>query len=142
RDWLKAIHEYFEADDGRDQNDAGRRAATWRCAQALQWATSSVEAGLGYLVRQAIRAGCDLPRPNLREALIALRPYRGGSAVESPLDMLGRIEKEIRRQLREADVEDIEEPGEDEEERAGWVPDPERLSALLQQGVALLEADP
>lgn len=142
RNWLQAIHEYFESDDGRDQSDAGQRAATWRCAQALQWATSSVEAGLGYLVRQAIRAGCDLSLPHLREALVALRPYRGGLADESPADVLARIAKEVRRQAREADIEDIEDGEDDDESVAGWVPDRQRLSALLQQGVALLVEDP
>jgi hypothetical protein len=38
-------------------SDVKRRAAGWRCAQALQWATSSPNAGLGYMVRQAVRAG-------------------------------------------------------------------------------------
>lgn len=142
RDWLKAIHEYFESDNSRDQNDAGRRAATWRCAQALQWATSSIEAGLGYLVRQAIRAECTLSLPHLCDALMALRPYRGGSAEESPAQTFARIAKEVRHQTREADIEDIEEAADDEEEAEGWVPDPKQLSALLQQGVALLAADP
>jgi hypothetical protein len=142
RTWLRAIHGYFESNDGRDQNDAGRRAATWRCAQALQWATSSIEAGLGYLVRQAVRAGCDLSLPHLREALMALRPYRGGTANESPAEVLARITKEVRRQTRDADVEDIEEAPDEDEEPEGWVPDPERLSVLLQQGVALLADDP
>lgn len=142
RQWLEAIHRYFEAEDSRDQNDAGRRAATWRCAQALQWATSSIEAGLGYLVRQAVRAGCDLSLPHLREAVVTLRPYRGGTVEEAPVELLARIAKEVRRQQRDADIEDMEEGSDDEEEVVGWVPDPERLSALLQQGVLLLTADP
>lgn len=143
RDWLRAIHEYFESDDGRDQADAGRRAATWRCAQALQWATSSIEAGLGYLVRQAVRAGCDLSLPNLTDALAALRPYRGGPPDELPGEVLARIAKEVRRQSYEADVDDIEETATEEDQEAeGWVPDLNRLSALLQQGVELLADNP
>ena len=65
----------------------GKRAAGWRCAQALQWAASSPPAGLGYLVRQAIRAGWALQTRNLSAALTALRPYRGG-AVDEAVDAL------------------------------------------------------
>lgn len=54
------IHDFYKPPrDAYRMGSAKRRAAGWRCAQALQWATSSPHAGLGYLVRQAIssRAG-------------------------------------------------------------------------------------
>src|SRR5262249_28786911 len=57
RDWLRHIHAFFHPGEFIDDANAGRRAAGWRCAQALQWAASSPQAGIGYLVRQAIRGG-------------------------------------------------------------------------------------
>ena len=51
----------------------------------MQWAASSPQAGLGYLVRQAIRAGWDLSNDTLAAAVAALRPYRSGPADE-PLE--------------------------------------------------------
>src|SRR5262249_39055228 len=74
--WLKHIHEFYVPPDAGRQ--AGRRAAGWRCAQALQWASSSINAGLGYLVRQAIRVQWSLDRAPLKRALGAIRPYRNG----------------------------------------------------------------
>jgi superfamily II DNA or RNA helicase len=141
RHWLENIHRYFEPDDEYTKTSPGRRAATWRCAQALQWATSSIEAGLGYLARQAIRAGWDLLLPSMREALMALRPYRGGDLEESPLELLRRMQKEIGQQVREDDIADLEE-FEEEEEAAHWKPVAKALSSLLDQGVKLLRADP
>ncbi|MEY4512603.1 MAG: hypothetical protein RLZZ450_4725 [Pseudomonadota bacterium] len=141
RHWLENIHRYFEPGEELAQSEAGRRAGTWRCAQALQWATSSVEAGLGYLVRQGIRAGWDLTLPLMREALDALRPYRGGAPNESPVDLIERMRKEVGRQIRDDDVSDIEELDEEDEVQR-WEPDAEKLSSLLAQGVSLLAADP
>jgi len=134
--WLSEIHGFFEP--GRAEKSgksAQRRAAGWRAGQALQWATSSVQAGLGYLVRQAIRAKCKPSSfPELEHALKAIRPYRLG-ALNEPIELLfARISKEVLQQVEDADVEDIE----DIEDDGKWRPDLERLSALLTEGVRLL----
>jgi superfamily II DNA or RNA helicase len=131
RHWLTGIHDFYATGDRAN----AQRAAGWRAGQALQWATSSPEAGVGYLVRQALRAKWDGTEPELREALAAIRPYRSGTPDESLDVLLGRIRKEIQRQQTVADVEDIEES---DEEGPGWRPDPRKLAALLQEGVALL----
>ncbi len=135
--WLTGIHEFFEPKrGGSDARAAGRRAAGWRAGQALQWAASSVQAGLGYLVRQAIRAGCGRGTlPGLDDALMAIRPYRQGRPDE-PIDALfARISKEVKRQIDDADVEDIEEL----DDETTWRPNLDRLSKLLREGVTLLE---
>ncbi len=132
--WLADIHELFEPGDGGKDRSAQRRAAGWRAGQALQWATSSVQAGLGYLVRQAIRAG-EKPAsmPALRDALTAMRPYRRGPGDE-PIDKLfARIAAEVKEQVEDADVEDIEELEED----GRWRPDRALLSTLLLDGVRI-----
>ena len=109
RSWLRAIHEFYSPYGVLDERDAGKRAAGWRCAQALQWAASSPQAGLGYLVRQAIRAGWTLQTRNLSAALTALRPYRGG-AIDEPVDaLLNRIRIDIGLQDESGELEDMEE---------------------------------
>jgi superfamily II DNA or RNA helicase len=137
RAWLGEIHEFFEPGSSDTKaKDARRRAAGWRAGQALQWATSSVQAGLGYLVRQAIRAHCKPESlPALATALGAIRPYRLGPADE-PIDKLFvRIVTEVDRQLLDADVEDIE----DLEDTGKWRPDLDHLSRLLEEGVRILK---
>ncbi|MGK3964051.1 helicase-related protein [Sorangium sp. So ce1667] len=140
RRWLADIHELFEpgsrATAGRS---AQRRAAGWRAGQALQWATSSVQAGLGYLVRHAIRADSKLASlPGLREAIAAMRPYRRG-APDEPIDKLfKRIADEVGQQIEHADVEDIEEMETEDDGR--WRPDFTLLSRLLRDGVAIHRA--
>ena len=114
---------------------ARRRATGWRCAQAMQWAASSPQAGLGYLTRQAIRANWKASDQTLREALAALRPYRLGSPDE-PVDALyQRIYAEIDRQDRDDDVDDIEDfiPGDPRDigSAAG-------LKSLISQGIDLV----
>ena len=133
--WIEHIREYFSTPNPAGLSAAKRRSSTWRRAQALQWAASSPQAGLGYLVRQAIRAGWTWQeRPALSEALLAVRPYRMGPPDE-PIDHLfERIRKEIDRQRQDADVEDIEEI-DDDQEAAG--PD---LESLLHDGVRLIRA--
>lgn len=134
--WLRQIHELFEAPEGF--GDPQGRAAGWRAGQALQWATSSVQAGLGYLVRQAIRAGWTLgSQPVLRTALEHLRPYRGGDLHERPEELLGRISKEVRRQSTDGDVGDIEEDENDEK----WRPDPVLLGRALEQAIEILRTE-
>ena len=143
RQWLEEIHRTFEmkrgdAEVNAEVGQARRRALDWRCGQALQWATSSIEAGLGFLVRQAIRAKWTLDVPALREAVGALRPYRRGAADEDIAQLYRRIEKEIGQQIRDEDLEDIDEEELDEEEQTTWRPDPSQLATALEHGVRLL----
>lgn len=114
KQWIANIHAYFRpADDGSENKSSRRRAAGWRCAQALQWAASSPQAGLGYLVRQAIRAGWTLDDEPLAACLNSLRPYRAGPPNE-PVDLLfNRMLKEVRRQQIETEFEDIQDDLED-----------------------------
>ena len=134
--WLEQIYHFYVPDDviSIGAKSARRRAAGWRCAQALQWAASSVQSGLGYLVRQAVRLGWDLSHEELRSAISAIRPYRLGPADEPLPTLYARIFKEIGQQARAQDVDDIEDSDEDTQ----WSADPEKLSALLEQGVNLL----
>ena len=131
--WLSSIHEYFSNESTRD-SDVAVRAAGWKCAQALQWAASSANAGLGYLVRQAIRAGWTLKEPVLEDAIAAMRPYRLGPADELLEPLYERIKNETKRQVQNNDVDDIEE---------AIVPDTPAqdlgaLRFLLSQGVRLV----
>lgn len=115
RQWINSIHDFYRPPNSASQySDARRRAAGWRCAQALQWAASSPHAGLGYLVRQAVRAGWSMKEQYLREALATLRPYRLGASDEDLDKLYARIDKEVERQKQDADVDDIEDyvPGE------------------------------
>jgi superfamily II DNA or RNA helicase len=106
--WLRRIHEFYNPGVGLD-DDSGRRAAGWRCAQALQWAASSPQAGIGYLVRQAIRAGWTIKTRNLADALSTLRPYRFGSPDESLESLFDRLQRDIGIQSDTAALEDLEE---------------------------------
>jgi hypothetical protein len=134
RAWLTAIHQFFKpADYSRTQ--AVQRAAGWKCAQALQWAASSPNAGLGYLVRQALRAGWTLEQTPLSEGIAALRPYRSGAPDEPVQSVYARLVAEIRRQAADDDVEDIEEDlalSDDVDHPA--------LAALIRQGIDLVRA--
>lgn len=140
--WLRNIHDFFEPTEWELELEARRRAAGWRCGMALQWATSSVEAGLGFLVRQAIRAGWRASKTQLREAIQALRPYRGGAPDEGVEALYDRVARDIGRQGTAADVEDVEEVDDaSASSGSGWTPDPHKLGALLDEGVSLLNAD-
>lgn len=136
REWIQHIHDFYRPpNDAYRLGDARRRAAGWRCAQAMQWAASSPLAGLGYLVRQAVRSGWDLSNESLKSALATLRPYRLGPTDE-PLDNLfQRIVKEVDRQQRDADIEDIEDfvEGQDRD----WLSS-QGLEELLLEGVDLV----
>ena len=112
------------------------RAGGWAKGQALQWAASSVQAGLGFLVRLGIRRlNWDLTRPVLSSAIAALRPYRGG-AVNEPLDSLYlRLRKQIGH-LKEDDPLDDEEENSPED----WLPNTSALEGLLEKGVQLLQS--
>ena len=135
RTWLSAIHDlYVPPLDASDRR--GRlRAAGWRCAQALQWATSSLHAGLGYLVRQAIRAEWTLDDDGLRDAVGALRPYRLGDPHEPVDSLFERLRREVERQRRARDLEDVED---DEDDTGSWEPDRAHLRRLLLDGTALV----
>ena len=136
REWVRHIHDFFRPPAGDlGRADAKRRAAGWRCAQALQWATSSPHAGLGYLVRQAIRVGCDLGDNPLAEAVAALRPYRRGRADEQVEKLFERIKREIAPPREEDDVEDIEDEERNEAREYGRA-----LAGLLAEGVRLVRS--
>lgn len=136
RRWIQNIHDFYKPPrDAYKFGDAKRRAAGWRCAQAMQWAASSPHAGLGYLARQAIRGGWDLSYSALREALASLRPYRLGAEDEPVERLFERITKEVGRQQRDADVEDIEESIEGGE--GDWLSE-RGLENLLIEGTSLV----
>jgi superfamily II DNA or RNA helicase len=107
RQWLGQIQEFFSPPGG-GLNAVRQRAAGWRCAQALQWATSSPNAGLGYLVRQAVRDGWMPSNPVLRNALAAIRPYRRGRPDEHLDELYQRLQKEVHRQREVGDLDDLE----------------------------------
>ncbi|MBK6942989.1 MAG: DEAD/DEAH box helicase [Planctomycetes bacterium] len=136
RQLIENIHEFYRPSaDDLEPRQAERRAAGWRCVQALQWAASSSQAGLGFLVRQAIRAGWRVTEPSLAQALEILRPYRLGSPDEPIEQLFARIERDVREQADEQDLQDIEE-GEssaDDVDRA-------RLGSLLRQAAELVRS--
>lgn len=137
RQWIQNIHDFYKPPRNAYQfGDAKRRAAGWRCAQAMQWAASSPHAGLGYLVRQAIRGGWKLSSSTLRDALSTLRPYRLGPEDEPVERLFERITKEVGRQQRDADVEDIEEIIDGGE--SDWLSD-RGLEDLLLEGISLVQ---
>ncbi|NUN22033.1 MAG: DEAD/DEAH box helicase [Candidatus Jettenia caeni] len=141
KQWMKNIHEFYRpAKHSCDGETPRQRAAGWRCAQALQWAASSPQAGLGYLVRQAVRAGWKLEDGHLREAILALRPYRNGPLAESAEELFSRIVKEVSRQVEYGDVEDIEE--EDSAKTKISSSQHIQLDSLLREGVVLVQKSP
>lgn len=142
RRWIQGIHSLF-SDSQADGKESHKRAAGWRVYQALQWASSSIEAGLGYLVRQAVRAEWTLENPSFHSALAALRPYRQGSPKEPVPELLSRLKKEVKRQREQQDIEDLEDLEQSEDQgraEAGpqWRPEPGLLAQLLEMGVELL----
>ncbi len=141
KQWMKHIHEFYRPAKHSSNGETPRqRAAGWRCAQALQWAASSPQAGLGYLVRQALRAGWKLEDDHLREAILALRPYRNGTPAESAEELFARITKEVSRQAEYGDVEDIED--EDSAKTKMSFDQRDQLNSLLREGVVLVQDSP
>jgi SNF2 family DNA or RNA helicase len=131
RRWYEAIGALYDDVSG---TDARRRAGGWAKGQALQWVASSVPAGMGFLVRLAIRRlGWNLSTPGFREAVASLRPYKSGPPGEPPELLFARLSAEISRQRAERDVSDMEE---DEEE--AWRPAEGALRRLIEEGLALL----
>ncbi len=115
QEWFRMIFAAFapDSEEGDSDWDQTHRAQTWRQAQAMQWAASSVEAGLAYLVRQGVRAGMTTRDSVFAESLAAIRPYRGGSPQESINDLFARI----KQQIGVKDFESLEfEDDEDENE--------------------------
>lgn len=113
------------------------RAAGWAKGQALQWAASSVQAGLGFLARLGIRRlGWSLNNESLVNALEVLRPYRGGSVNEPLNELFDRIKKQIGNHVLPEDGQIDEEFWEEEP----WRPDPDLLSDLLLEGVNLIKS--
>lgn len=132
RAWITSIHDYFKPPPDAPFGQARQRAAGWRCMQALQWAASSPHAGLGYLVRQAARAGWTVEDSSLRDAVAALRPYRLGPEDEPVTSLFTRIAREVARQRDEGDVEDAEDATDD----VGFAS--EQLRRLLVEGTRLV----
>lgn len=130
--WLQRIHVFYNPGESAD-GEPSQRAAGWRCAQALQWAASSPQAGIGYLVRQAIRAGWTLSTRNLAEAVAVMRPYRFGPPGESLQSLFARLQRDIGIQTDSADLEDLEEMA----ERAAAL-DAKGLADLLSSGLEVL----
>lgn len=138
RRWLELVYEVFLV-NGRDDGSIGqarRRALDWRSGQALQWATSSIQAGLGYLVRQAIRAGWSLDQGALRASIGALRPYRAGAIDESVSSLFERLRKEVGCS---DEMEDLEEVADDDADDGRWSPSPVALEIALAEGLKLLK---
>jgi superfamily II DNA or RNA helicase len=113
------------------------RAAGWAKGQALQWAASSVQAGVGFLARLAMRrAGWTLAAPELLAALAVLRPYRGGPRAEPLPSLYERLRRQIGIHSPETGLPEDGEEWDDEEQ---WTPDPELLGELLIEGARLIE---
>ncbi len=139
RVWIEEIRQFFTPAPGSALSQAKGRGVHWRRSQALQWAASSPQAGLGFLIRQAIRAGWNPNNnPLLASALESIRPYRLGPANEDINLLFTRIQKEILRQTQDADIEDIEEF----DDRNGSLDrtDKKALESLLNNGIALLRS--
>jgi hypothetical protein len=131
--WYSSVGNLYDATGG---SSARERASAWAKGQALQWAASSVQAGLAFLCRLAIRRlKWTTDQPSLKRALEGLRPYRGGTKDEH----IGLLYERIRKQV-EAQVASDEPPLEDDEdiEREGWKPDGQSLASLLDCGVDLI----
>jgi superfamily II DNA or RNA helicase len=124
--------------DSVGKNGGHSRAAGWAKGQALQWAASSVQAGLGFLVRLSMRRlNWTLADAQLVSALSALRPYRGGRKDESLETLYARLKRQIGADVLEPDDDD----GERDEEDDVWRPAPEQLGALLEEGVNLIKSN-
>lgn len=133
KQWYQQIGSLYDMAGG---NGVRSRAAGWAKGQALQWAASSVQAGLGFLVRLSLRRlNWTLGNPSLVRALGALRPYRGGRKDESLQTLYDRIVKQVGSQALKV-VEDDDETWEEE-----WHPDADALAALLEEGVELISGD-
>lgn len=117
------------------------RATGWAKSQALQWAASSVHAGLGFLCRLGIRRlGWNLENDVLRTAISELRPYRGGAPDEQLQNLYARICKQIGVDQADSSEGDSEDEAEQDALFSDWKPAPEALERLLVQGVELIRS--
>ena len=133
--WYKGVGSLYES---AGANSGTLRAAGWAKGQALQWAASSVQAGLGFLVRLGMRRlKWTLDNEVLREALGALRPYRGG-AVGEPLPALF---DRIQRQMGNHVANQLGDEDEEEWDEDTWRPDSQLLADLLRSGMDLIKGD-
>jgi len=129
-EWYEAIADLY---DRPGATGSIGRAAGWVKGQALQWASSSVEAGVGYLSRLGMRRlGWTVQHPTLLRALERLRPYRGGALDEDIASLFERIRREIAAQ-----IEALEDQEAIEEEEI-WRPNESALDGVIEQGVDLL----
>lgn len=138
--WYAKVGELY---DIKSRSGAANRASGWAKGQALQWAASSVQAGMGFLVRLAIRRlNWKADHTSLQKALDVLRPYRGGPRNEPLNDLYQRLLKQVQpNMLAELAEEDAEEIELDENDNEVWRPDGGALAALMDQGVALIKSD-
>jgi hypothetical protein len=133
-EWYSLVGKLYDIEG---LNGVRLRAAGWAKGQALQWAASSVQAGLGFLIRLAIRRlNWTLEHPSLSPALAALRPYRGGAANEPLPTLFGRLVKQVGK----AALQQVGDEDEEDWDEAEWRPDPELLAQLLDEGVQLIES--
>jgi superfamily II DNA or RNA helicase len=133
--WYLAIGALY---DSVGLNGVRSRAAGWAKGQALQWAASSVQAGLGFLVRLSMRRlNWSLANPELATALTALRPYRGGRKDEPLEALFERLKRQIGASALSQSENDDDDDGEVEEQ---WRPDPDALGELLLGGVKLIKS--
>lgn len=130
--WYSRVGSLYEVDGMRGVR---LRAAGWAKGQALQWAASSVQAGVGFLARLGMRRlNWSLDHPSLRPALAALRPYRGGL----PNEPLPVLYDRIKKQIGNAALQQLGQEDEEEWDEEPWRPDPDLLADLLDEGVALI----
>lgn len=133
-EWYSLVGKLYDIEG---LNGVRLRAAGWAKGQALQWAASSVQAGLGFLIRLAIRRlNWTLEHPSLSPALAALRPYRGGAANEPLPTLFARLVKQVGK----AALQQVGDEDEEDWDEAEWRPDPELLAQLLDEGVQLIES--
>lgn len=132
--WYLAIAALY---DSASSGGARSRAAGWAKGQALQWAASSVQAGLGYLVRLSMRRlQWTLEHEEFAGALAVLRPYRGGRDNEPLLALYERL----CRQIGATTLDQFEADDDDADEDEQWMPDPDELAKLLKDGVKLIKS--
>lgn len=132
--WYERVALLYEV---RGLNGGRLRAAGWAKGQALQWAASSVQAGVGFLARLGVRRlGWDLTNESLSAALAALRPYRGGPPDEPLTVLFNRILKQIGNHILPEEGEEDDEEWDEEP----WRPDPALLAELLEEGVGLIRS--
>lgn len=129
REWLEAVRDLFTRGDET-------RAAGWRRAQALQWCASSPMAGVAYLARYAMRIGLDPEaEPGLKDAILGLRPYRGGPEDETWESLLGRVRTARSLAVMEEELNEPDEPD------VGDTNHQRELIVCIEAGASLLRSD-